>query len=239
MASDQQPVILCLAGWAQKPDSLKLIFPNLPQKFSIIHFDYSRFCSVDEFFSALKNLRINPQIIIGWSLGGQLACRLIAEKIFYPQLLVLLAVPFQFVKSSRIAAAMPKNSFDSFRNNFINDSLEHLKRFSLLMMLNSSTRAKELEENLQIDEQNHPGLVFWLDELERFSCYDLDFNSFPRSLIIHGQGDVIINVLQAKIFAEKIPNSRLEILLNCGHCPQISNLEQLQELIYQELSIIS
>ncbi len=228
-----KPIILSLAGWAQKPSSLEPIFSDLPHQ--IINFDYSQFSNIEDCFFALKNLNIKPQIITGWSLGGQIAARLIAEKIFNPEFLVLLAAPFQFVKSSKIPAAMPEVSFDNFRENFVKNSFATLEKFSLLMMLGDAKRAKELADNLDLNENNYDNLIFWLDELRRFSCYDLNFSNFPKTLIFQGEGDMVVNVLQAKIFAEKISNSQLKILANCGHCPHISNPNEVQQILKQFL----
>ena len=231
-----QPSIFSLAGWAQKPNSLEPLFLNLPSPYKITNFDYSQFSDTQKCFSAIENLAINPNIVIGWSLGGQIAARLIANKILTPKLLILIATPFQFVKSEQIAAAMPRSSFEMFRDNFVKNSAQTLEKFSLLMMLNNVARAKELAKNLDIDEKNYANLVFWLDELSRFSCYDLDFTHFPRTIIFHGQSDLVVHHLQAKIFASKIANSRLEILADCGHCPHISNQDQLQKIINQEIN---
>ncbi|MES2677402.1 MAG: alpha/beta hydrolase [Pseudomonadota bacterium] len=228
-------IILSLAGWTQKPSSLDPVFSSLSSSYKIIHFDYSQFSSVEDCFAALKNLNIKPKIIAGWSLGGQIAARLIAQKIFNPEFLILFAAPFQFVKSPQIGAAMPEASFDIFRENFVKNSLATLEKFSLLMMLNDAKRAKELAYNLDLNENNYNNLIFWLDELKRFSCYDLDFSNFPKTLIFQGEGDAVVNVLQAKIFAEKIAGSELKILANCGHCPHISNLNQVQQTLKQFL----
>ncbi len=228
--------IFSLSGWAQKPDSLEPLFSSLPFPYKITNFDYSQFSDTQECFDAVKNLSVNPDVVIGWSLGGQIAARLIADKILNPKLLILIATPFQFVKSQRIVAAMPKASFEMFRDNFVKNSAQTLEKFSLLMMLNNAVRAKELAKNIYIDEKNYPNLTFWLDELNRFSCYDLDFSNFPRTIIFQGQEDLVVNQLQAKIFASKIANSRLEMLTDCGHCPHISNQDQLQKIINQELA---
>lgn len=227
-------IILSLAGWAQKPSSLdSLLLASFPNH-KIINFDYTKFSSIDECFSAFKELKINPEIIVGWSLGGQIAARLISEKIFNPKLLVLLAAPFQFVKSPKIAAGMPESSYKSFKENFATSGIETLKNFSLLMMLGSQTRAKELADNLHLNEDNHQNLLFWLDELKRFSCFEIDFSDFPKTLILHGDGDMVVNILQAKVFAEKILNSHLKILANCGHCPHISNFEEAKNFLTNE-----
>jgi pimeloyl-ACP methyl ester carboxylesterase len=226
-----RPIILSFAGWAQTPSSLEKPLSSAFPSYKIIHFDYSKFSSTEECFDALRNLNIKPKIIAGWSLGGQIAARAIETRIFNPELLILFSTPFEFVKSAKIAAAMPESSFNIFRENFVKNSLQTLEKFSLLMMLGDSKRAKELADNLYLTQENYKNLIFWLDELKRFSCHDLDFTNFPKTLIIHGQGDMVVNILQAKIFADKINNSSLKILANCGHCPHISNFPEVQNFI--------
>ena len=221
--------VFCLSGWAQKPNSLETLFLE-NSDYEIINFDYSKFTDFESLVNGIISLKIKPEIIIGWSLGGQLACRLIEEKIFDPQFLILLAAPFQFVKSPRISAAMPQKSYDEFVNNFVQSPDKTLKRFSILMNINDKDGAK-LAENLDINDENHQKLAFWLKELGRFSCYDLRFNNFPKTLIIHGFDDMVVHVIHAKIFQEKIFKSQLEIIQNCGHVPHLRYLNNLRDKI--------
>lgn len=222
--------VLCLSGWAQNPTSLELIFSKSNQNLEIINFDYSKYNQIDDLFFALKNSKINPDIICGWSLGGQLAIRLIANKIFNPKLLILIAPPFQFVKSSKISAAMPESAFFEFRNNFAKSPDKTLKRFSILSLMNDKNAA-ELTSNLQVTDENHQNLIFWLDELEKFSCHEINFSDFPNTLLIHGAGDMVVHPNQAQIFKQKIPHLKLEILPNTGHAPHLGNLEKVREIV--------
>ncbi len=222
--------VLCLSGWAQKPNSLEKLFLKNTNRFEVINFDYSKYNNLEKFIEEIINLKINPEILIGWSLGGRLSCYLIEKEILNPNFLILISVPFQFVKSPRISVAMPQKSFDEFRNNFAQHPDKTLKKFSLLMNINDKDPAK-LTKNLDINDNNHKNLVFWLDELEKFSCYDLNFTNFPKTLIIHGSSDLVVNLSQSKLFKEKITNSQLEVLENCGHTPHINYQDYLSEKI--------
>lgn len=91
--------------------------------------------------------------------------------------------------------------------------------------------ATELTNNLEVTDENHQNLIFWLDELERFSCHEIDFSDFPPTLLIQGAGDMVVHPNQAQIFKEKIPNLKLEILGNTGHAPHLGNLEKLREAV--------
>jgi len=220
--------VLCLSGWAQKPDSLNLLFDQ--NQFNLFNFDYSNFANITDFFKGIKEAKLKPEIIIGWSLGGQLACRLIARQFFFPQKLILIAAPFEFVKSARIPAAMPKRSFDEFYANFKNNPNKTLKTFAVLMNIRDKNAAY-LADNLDVNEKNHSNLVSWLEELERFSCFDLNFDSFPRTLIFHGTNDLVVHSSQAEFFKNKIKDSELELINNCGHTPHINFIQELQERI--------
>lgn len=229
MAEKKAKTILLLSGWAQNYKALEPVFSDFVD-YQIISFDYSNYNQTDDLFFALKNTNINPEIICGWSLGGQLAARLITDKIFSPKKLILIAPPFQFVKTPAITAAMPETAFFDFRNNFATSPDKTLKRFSILSLMNDKN-ASELTSNLQITDQNHQNLIFWLDELKRFSCFDLDFADFPETLLIQGLGDMIVHSSQAQIFKQKIPHLKLEILSNTGHAPHLGNLEKVREIV--------
>ena len=122
---------------------------------------------------------------------------------------------------------MPQKSFDEFRSNFIANPDSTLKKFGILMNIHDKN-ATYLANNLDINEQNHKNLAFWLDELERFSCFDLDFSNFPQTLVFHGSADLVVHPSQSQLFKDKIANSRLEIINNCGHTPHISFTQSLQ-----------
>jgi pimeloyl-[acyl-carrier protein] methyl ester esterase len=227
--------IICLSGWGQKFDSLESIFDSIFfAKTEISSFNYSQLSSLEEFFSKISQEK-SPDILIGWSLGGQLAIRAIEKNILKPKLLILLAPPFQMVKDVRIQAGMAKNTFDEFYNNFAKAPSKTLKQFAILTAMNDKN-ASEIAKNLDINDGNFQQLKFWLEELERFSCFDVNFETMPKTLYFHGAGDMIVHASQSKYFQERIKNFHLEIFKNCGHAPHLNNLEKLREIILQEIN---
>lgn len=227
--------ILCLSGWGQKFDSLEIIFnDSIFDPFFVSSFDYSSLSSVEEFFSSIQSQNKNPEILIGWSLGGQLAIRLIEKKIISPKLLILLAPPFQMIKDSRIQAGMAKNTFDEFYKNFSQAPDQTLKQFAILTAMNDR-HASEIARTLDIHDKNFEQLKFWLEELSRFSCFDVDFSDMPRTLFFQGAGDMIVHSSQADYFKQRIKNFRLEIFKNCGHAPHLSDVEKMRKIITEEI----
>ncbi len=228
--------ILCLSGWGQKSDSLKIIFNDkVFDPFFVTFFDYLKFAKIEEFFSSIQTENKNPEILLGWSLGGQLAIRLVEKKIFQPKLLVLLAPPFQMIKDNRIQAGMAKATFDKFYENFSQAPDRTLKQFAILTAMNDR-HSTEIARTLDVHEQNFSQLQAWLEELARFSCFDVDFSEMPRTILFQGAGDMIVHSSQAEYFRQRIKNFRLEIFKNCGHAPHLSNVERMREIILEEIN---
>ncbi len=100
MFNNSELEIVAFSGWGQKYNSLEHIFQNnafkkLNKKLTITSIDYSKFFSFADLSQNIISSASNyvPNIIIGWSLGGQLALRLVAKKIFNPALIILIAPP--------------------------------------------------------------------------------------------------------------------------------------------------
>jgi pimeloyl-ACP methyl ester carboxylesterase len=229
--------ILCLSGWGQKFDSLEKIFSDSAfDPFFVASNNYSKFSKVEDFFAEIQKEK-TPEILIGWSLGGQLAIRLIEKKIINPKLLILLAPPFQMVKDGRIQAAMAQKTFDEFYKNFAQAPDKTLKQFAILTAMNDR-HAGEIARELDINDGNFEQLKFWLEELARFSCFDVDFSKMPRTLFFQGAGDMIVHSSQAQYFQERITSFRLEIFKNCGHAPHLSDVKKMREIILEEIDLL-
>lgn len=230
--------ILCLSGWGQKFDSLESIFRDSSfDPFFVSSLNYSDSSNVEDFLSSVKSRNLNPDILVGWSLGGQLAIRLIQQRILKPKILILLAPPFQMVKDSRITAAMTQKSFEAFSGNFSKAPSKTLKKFSILTAMNDRNSA-DIARNLDVNDSNFDGLVYWLEELRRFSCFDLDISDMPRTVFFQGAGDMIVHVSQAEYFQERIKDFRLEVFSNCGHAPHLNDLERVRKVILEETQFL-
>ncbi len=225
------PKILCLTGWGQKFDSLENIF-NEPffAPFSVVSCDYLKLSNFAEVIAADEIVKNDADIVVGWSLGGQLAVRLIEKKILTPKLLVLIAPPFQMLKDANIQAGMSIEVYNQFYQNFVQAPDATLKQFVILTAMNDKN-AKEIAKTIDINKENFAQLKFWLEELKRFSCFNVDFSNMPKTLYFHGAGDMIVHVSQAEYFKKNIKNFDIEILKNCGHAPHLSDIELVRKKI--------
>lgn len=237
MSNKNSRSIICLSGWGQKHNSLESIFSeSCFDPFFVSSIDYSAYSSPDKFFEDIKSQNLDAEILIGWSLGGQLAIRLIEQKIINPKLLILIAPPFQMVKDQRIQAGMAKRIFKDFYQNFSTAPDKTLKQFSILTAMNDRN-ASEIARTLDINDQNFTQLKIWLEELSRFSCFDVNFTGMPRTIFAQGAGDMIVHPSQAEYFKQRIKNFRLEIFKNCGHAPHLSDIDRLRKIISEELPV--
>ena len=228
--------ITCISGWGQKFDSLEFIFNDkIFDPFFVSSLDYSGFDDVEKFFSSVatnidSGVSTSSEILVGWSLGGQLALRLIERKILQPKLLILIAPPFQMIKTPKIKSGMASDTFKKFRNGFAQAPNATLKQFSILTSMNDKN-AGEIARTLDVSDKNFAQLIYWLDELARFSCFDLDFSNMPPTLYFHGAGDMIVHVSQAEYFKARIANFSENIFANCGHAPHLNDVTRMRQII--------
>ncbi len=214
-------------GWGQVHDSLSLA---LPREFNnVSHLDYATFSGWDAFLENLPK-RQRVDLLIGWSLGGQIAARLVEKRIFLPKLLVLIATPFQFVADEKIPYAMNPVMLHTFKSSFHLIPGETLKRFALMIAQHDSNM-KKIVENLGIEGDSGHHWLEWLDEIGNFTCANMDFLGFPKTLIIHGDGDMVVDSRQAALFAEAIAGARLKIFKACGHAPHLHDPAKVKALI--------
>ena len=226
--------ILCLSGWGQNYKSLEAsFFENILEKFNISSLNYSLSEGFLKFKDSYK-FPPNPEVIIGWSLGGQIALRLIQHKIFNPKLLVLIAPPFQMVKDARIQAGMSIKTYNEFFDNLSKAPDATLKKFSILSIMNDKNKS-QIIKNLEISDENHQKLIIWLQELKDFSCFDFDFTNMPPTLFYIGAGDMVVHNSQSKYFADRINDFELHIFENCGHAPPLSDKELFNNILIEKL----
>lgn len=214
--------IVGFSGWGQKYDSLSSLYPNM------YNINYSKYGDIDLLSQAIYNLQCD--ILIGWSLGGQLAIRSVIDKVISPRLLVLISSPFQFIKDFHNFSGIEQNIFDQFKRNYLNDPLKTVQRSSLAIAKNDRYEEEVLRKILPVDEVSE-NLYYWLQELERFSCSNVDFNNFPETIIVHGTGDIVIASEQAKIFEKHLPHSKLYLIDACGHAPHLHDSNMLVNII--------
>ncbi|MDE3060947.1 MAG: alpha/beta fold hydrolase [Pseudomonadota bacterium] len=218
---------MTLSGWGQPHDALKAIAPEAT------HVEYAHHESVPGALETIARTGESHDLVIGWSLGGQLAVRAIAAGLLTPQRLVLIAAPFQFVEQPERRLGMKRDLYDKFRDNYARNPERTLHKAWELICLDDN-RADDVRARLQAQDKTQvlaKDWLRWLDMLDGFSCGDLDFGRFPPTLLIHGDRDAVVAAGQAQHFADRLAQPTVALMENAGHAPHWHNGEAVRRLI--------
>src|SRR5690606_29758379 len=123
--------VMALSGWGQKADALRNIIPA-GAKASFL--DYVEYGSAEAFFASLPKKIPEPDVLMGWSLGGQLAARLVAGKKIKPKLLVLIGAPYQYISSAKHPHGVSSALFWSFSQGFRMFPAKTMQYFMMMML---------------------------------------------------------------------------------------------------------
>lgn len=215
---------ITLSGWGQPHDALAVIAPDATPV------DYVHAANAGEVFRMLSAHK--PERIIGWSLGGQLALRAVAEGVVQPKQLVLIATPYQFVTAG-------DDSYQKFEANYVRDPKRTLDKAWDLIHYND-TRSRYIKELLlRFDKEVvlKRNWLRWLRILAAFSGDVLDLSVMPRTLIVHGKEDVVVRCKQSEFLLNKIPSARRVLWEGCGHAPHFHDAAKLRDLINEHADV--
>jgi len=172
--------ILFLSGWAQKPN----LYSNISY---LDYYNHSNINLIEKNGSKFKK-------IIGWSLGGQVALRLLSESILQADELILINTAFNF----------DNHDMYSFQESLSKNFTKTIKMFQKLIGSNI--------DNLHL---NHKYYDYWLNELYNYDCNNLNFNKIPKTKILYSSNDKIVS--NSNLFLNKISDSQLIKLDNLNH----------------------
>jgi pimeloyl-ACP methyl ester carboxylesterase len=219
--------ILCLNGWGQEPKTLENEFKEIFKDADISTSDYL-------IPNPLKNkILTEHDIVIGWSFGSQMAVRYIEAGFLKTKLLILIAPIFQFVENETNKIGMPKEMFDYFLVGFKN-SPEGTIRQLIKMSASCDKNADLVFDKMKIQDLNVLScyaLEQQLLHLRDFSCFDVNFKKFPKTICFSGRKDTVVASCQTKLFAERIKDFELHIIKDCGHAPHFSHMEEIEKVL--------
>jgi pimeloyl-ACP methyl ester carboxylesterase len=224
--------ILCLNGWGQEPKTLENSFKEI---FKDAEFETYDYVASNNDGIHLKDYKVCKQydITIAWSLGTHCAINLIQKKLLKTKLLILIAPIFQFVENETNKIGMPKEMFDYFLAGFKN-SPEGTMRQLIKMSASCDKNADLVFDKMKIQDLNVLScyaLEQQLLHLRDFSCFDVNFKNFPKTICFTGRKDTVVSSSQAKLFAERIKDFELHIIENCGHAPHFSHMEEIEKVL--------
>lgn len=188
--------ILLITGWGGGAELLKPLHDALEQK--------GYFAQRINIFNALDNevlqqhveLAVKFDVIVGWSLGGQLATLLVNQiQLQYDEqkLLITLASNPCFVAQTNWTTAMPVETFIQFKQSFEQDAITTLKRFGLLVCQGTSSAKKDF---LAMQKLIRPQAIALLRDglqlLEQLNLVGLYENYQGRQLHVFAEHDALV-----------------------------------------------
>ncbi|WP_336039375.1 hydrolase [Acinetobacter calcoaceticus] len=236
-----QNKILLITGWGVGVEPLQSLKLHLQQKGWDVQL-INIFDILNSDFQAQLDLVAEVDVVIGWSLGGQLATQLV--DIFYKQTgktktLITLASNPCFVANTNWQTAMPADVFSQFKTSFLQNQQATLKRFYYLIT-QGSVQAKKDWLNMQ-NIANPPPYELLLQGLEMLEHLNLVDNlknySGPQLHLFAEQDGVIPCKIEenfAHIATEKM---KYKVLNEATHAFPYLQVERTIEEICQFLTI--
>jgi len=219
--------ILCLNGWGQELKTLENAFKEV--------FKDADISTIDYFDTNLSETKILTEydIVIGWSFGSQQAIKLIKSGFLRTKLLIFISPIFQFVENEINKVGMPVEMFYGFLSSF-NKHPEATMQHLVAMSASGDENSNLVLEKMKTQDLNvlsKYALEQQLLHLRNFSCFDINFKKFPKTICFSGANDAVIASSQTKLFAERIKDFELHIIENCGHAPHFSHMQEIEKVL--------
>jgi len=174
-------------------------------------------------------------VLVGWSLGAQIALQLADRAPHKVARLVLIGASPRFVQADDWPAALPAATLADFRRDFELDPAATQRRFVALQSLGDSARrevAARLGEALTASDAAHrPALASGLALLAGTDQRELVRRITQPVRLLHGGDDRLMPVAAAEWLADALPDSRLTVFGQRGHAPFLSRPDDCATLI--------
>lgn len=174
-------------------------------------------------------------LLVGWSLGAQLALHLARHHPDRIARLALISATPRFVQADDWQAAMPADTLADFRRSFDLEPTSTQRRFIALQGLGDARR-REVVNGLG-RAATPPGearKAALADGLGLLASIDLR-SAVPQIRqpvrLLHGAGDTLMPVAAAEWLADTLPDGRLSIFADSGHAPFLSRPQDCASLI--------
>ncbi|RPE27449.1 pimeloyl-[acyl-carrier protein] methyl ester esterase [Acinetobacter sp. BIGb0102] len=188
--------ILLITGWGGGAELLKPLHEALEKQGHVVERINIFNALDDDMLQQHVELAVKFDVIIGWSLGGQLATILvnqIQQQYTQQKVLITLASNPCFVVQSDWSAAMPVDTFMQFKQSFEQDAITTLKRFGLLVCQGASSAKKDfLTMQKLIRPQPIASLRDGLQLLEQLNLVEMYKNNQGGQLHVFAEHDALV-----------------------------------------------
>ena len=188
--------ILLITGWGGGAELLKPLHEALEQKgHSVERINIFNVLN-DDVLQQHVELAVEYDVIIGWSLGGQLATILvnqIQQQYAEQKVLITLASNPCFVAQADWMTAMPVETFMQFKQSFEQDAITTLKRFGLLVCQGTSSAKKDFVAMQKLIRTQPIALLRdGLQLLEQLNLVEMYKNYQGKQLHVFAEYDALV-----------------------------------------------
>ncbi|MCM1960536.1 hydrolase [Acinetobacter modestus] len=188
--------ILLITGWGGGAELLKPLHEALEQKGHSVE-RLNIFNALDgDILQQHVELAVKYDVIVGWSLGGQLATLLvdqIQQQYAEQKVLITLASNPCFVAQADWITAMPVETFMQFKQSFEQDAITTLKRFGLLVCQGANSAKKDFVAMQKLIRPQPIALLRQgLQLLEQLNLVELYENYQGRQLHVFAEYDALV-----------------------------------------------
>lgn len=223
--------VLLLPGWGFSASVFGSLVDALGDDYEFDRAEMSPTSPGAELPDILVQQADSADVLIGWSLGGQLALRLALQHSGRTRRLVLLATTPCFTERRDWDSGMPESVFNGFRQLVMSDAAAGLQQF---IRLNSGTRVNPETRTLLSDNTVEPhtdALTAGLDILEKTDLRNEMIILQTRVLILQARDDRLVPLQAGRWLSGQLPKAKLVEYDNGGHAFFLSQPARVAEVI--------
>ncbi|MFT3906735.1 MAG: alpha/beta fold hydrolase [Steroidobacteraceae bacterium] len=233
------PALVLLHGWGMNLRVFDALCARLQTRFTTWAIDlpghgrspWRDGLTQEDLLASVRAVLPPRPLLLGWSLGGQVALRLGAESVVQARALLLLHSTPRFVRSEEWAWGLAPEVLQGFASRLGRDARQTVFDFVELQVRGSAAAGSTLAQlRAALQEQGMaqaPALQLGLDWLR-----DQDLRTLARSvslpaLVVGGQYDRVTPPQAQRALAGLLPDARHLELRRAGHATFLSHLDEL------------
>lgn len=234
------PLVL-LHGWGSDSRVWEAVIPRLQQHFDVQTLDLPGFgespaCSTwQQALDGLVRTLPGRVILAGWSLGGMLAVRYAATHPQRVERLITVATNACFATAESWDAAMDRDTFRAFRQQFADGPERALRQFIGLQARGDASERQVMRWLREQQPEPGAGWLAALDWLGEIDNRDHLARLPVRSLHLLGEEDQLVPAVVAPKLEALVPGSQVRVLPGAGHAPQVSRPDDMVEIVVDYL----
>lgn len=234
-SSASAPDLVLLHGWGMSAEVWRGWLPLLRRRCNVVLLDLPGFgcspaqnnLSVDNLLDQLKYFVPKQAVLLGWSLGGELALAFDARFPGHCAALMMLACNPRFVADESWPTAMPAETFAQFQIQLMESPSATLRRF-LSLQVRGGDEERDMLRWLRTVEPcgaSVETLAWGLNLLQQMDVRDALKTCAIPTLCVYGSADALVPADVAASVAELVPKQWLVMLDGAAHLPFISHAD--------------